>query len=65
MDIAIKGRDADGCTCHHLYNDFETDQYIEVVVNAKTVTIRWLDEDGNEVETYEHNMDFIDEVSIL
>ena len=65
MDIEIKGRDADGNTCFHFYNDSESEQYIEVVVTPSNVLVRWLDNEGNEVETYSHNMDFITEMSIL
>ena len=65
MDIEIKAVDADGNTCWHFYNDQESEQYIEVVVNPKRVIVRWLDHEGNETEVYNHNMDFIEEMSIL
>ena len=65
MDIEIKGIDADSNPCYHFYNDYESDQYIEVVVSPKNVVIRWLDQEGNEVEIYRHDMDFIEEMSII
>lgn len=65
MDIEIKGRNSDGDPTTFFYNDDDTLYYIEVVVTPETLTVRWIDDVGNAVETCVHQLSFIDEASIL
>ena len=65
MDIEIKGVNADSEPTTFFYNDSDTNYYIEVVVTPEVVKVRWLDDEGNEVESHQHRLEFIEEASIL